>query len=129
MEEVVLVIHLMLALALIGLVLIQRSEGGGLGIGGGGGGLGQFASVRSTANVLTRATAFCATGFFITSLTLAYMAGSHSSQEGILESSGLNTIQVKSTIDGDELPDMVEEAVKDVEETAPDESPSAPISE
>jgi len=33
MENVVLVIHLILALCLIGIVLMQRSEGGGLGIG------------------------------------------------------------------------------------------------
>ena len=33
MENVVLVIHLMLAFSLIGAVLLQRSEGGGLGIG------------------------------------------------------------------------------------------------
>ena len=39
MENVVLVIHLILALGLIGIVLLQRSEGGGLGIGGGGGGV------------------------------------------------------------------------------------------
>ena len=38
MENVVLIIHLLLALGLIGIVLMQRSEGGGLGIGGGGGG-------------------------------------------------------------------------------------------
>ncbi|WP_412509620.1 preprotein translocase subunit SecG, partial [Roseovarius sp. SYSU LYC5161] len=31
MENVVLIIHLLLALALIGVVLLQRSEGGGLG--------------------------------------------------------------------------------------------------
>lgn len=37
MENVVLIIHLILALGLIGVVLLQRSEGGGLGIGGGGG--------------------------------------------------------------------------------------------
>ncbi|RZV99780.1 MAG: preprotein translocase subunit SecG, partial [Rhodobacteraceae bacterium] len=37
MENVVLVIHLILALGLIGVVLLQRSEGGGLGLGGGGG--------------------------------------------------------------------------------------------
>ena len=37
MENVVLIIHLLLALALIGVVLMQRSEGGGLGMGGGGG--------------------------------------------------------------------------------------------
>ena len=36
MENVVLVVHLLLALSLIGVVLLQRSEGGGLGMGGGG---------------------------------------------------------------------------------------------
>ena len=38
MQNVVLIIHLLLAVSLIGLVLLQRSEGGGLGIGSGGGG-------------------------------------------------------------------------------------------
>lgn len=74
MENVVLVIHLMIALAIIGLVLLQRSSGGGLGIGGGGGGLGDFATARSTANALTKATTFMAALFFITSLTLGILA-------------------------------------------------------
>ena len=39
MENVILVVHLILAICLIGVVLLQRSEGGGLGIGGGGGGV------------------------------------------------------------------------------------------
>ena len=38
MQNVVLIIHLLLAISLIGLVLLQRSEGGGLGMGGGGAG-------------------------------------------------------------------------------------------
>jgi preprotein translocase subunit SecG len=85
MENVVLVIHLILALAIIGLVLIQRSEGGGLGIGGGGGGLGGFATPRGTANALTKMTAFFAACFFVTSLTLAIMAGAHHKSSGLLE--------------------------------------------
>jgi preprotein translocase subunit SecG len=76
MDSVVLVIHLFLALAIIGLVLLQRSEGGGLGMGGGG--LGGLASPRGAANILTRATAFCAAGFFCTSLILAVLAGRNS---------------------------------------------------
>ena len=55
MQQIVLVIHLLIALGLVGLVLIQRSEGGGLGMGGGGGGGGMM-SVRGTASFLTRAT-------------------------------------------------------------------------
>ncbi|MEP7455559.1 preprotein translocase subunit SecG [Phyllobacterium sp. SB3] len=70
MQTVVIVIHLLIVLALVGVVLVQRSEGGGLGIGGGSG----LMTARGAANVLTRATAILATGFFITSLALGIMS-------------------------------------------------------
>ena len=73
MQTVIIVVHLMVVLAMVGVVLLQKSEGGGLGIGSSGGG--GFMSSRGTANVLTRATAFLAIGFFITSLTLSILAG------------------------------------------------------
>lgn len=85
MENVILVIHLILALSLIGLILLQRSEGGGLGIGGGGG-MGAFASAGQTANALTRATAICAACFFATSIILGILAGTHHSGKSMLES-------------------------------------------
>lgn len=88
MENVLLIVHLLLALAIIGLVLIQRSEGGGLGMGGSGGGLGNFATPRATANALTRATAWCAAAFFVTSLVLGILAGTHSRSAGILDTYG-----------------------------------------
>ena len=47
MENVVLIIHLLLALALIGVVLLQRSEGGGLGMGSGGGAISQRAAATA----------------------------------------------------------------------------------
>ena len=84
MESVVLVIHLILALALIGLILLQRSEGGGLGMGSSGG-LGAFASAQTTATALTRATAICATLFFLTSLLLGILAGLHHKQDSIMD--------------------------------------------
>jgi preprotein translocase subunit SecG len=70
MHTVVIVIHLMLVMAMIGVVMLQKSEGGGLGIGSTGG----FMTSRGTANVLTRATAFLAGGFFITSVVLSIIA-------------------------------------------------------
>lgn len=71
MHTVVIVVHLMLVLAMVGVIMLQKSEGGGLGIGSGGG----FMSSRGTANVLTRATAILAGGFFLTSLVLSIIAG------------------------------------------------------
>jgi preprotein translocase subunit SecG len=70
MQTVVIVIHLMLVATLIGMVLLQKSEGGGLGMGGGAG----FMSSRGTANLLSRATAILAAGFFLTSLVLSWLA-------------------------------------------------------
>jgi len=75
MTTVLLVLHLLLAIALVVVVLLQRSEGGGLGIGGSGGGMGGFMSGRATANLLTRTTAVLAGLFFVTSITLAIIAG------------------------------------------------------
>ena len=71
MHTVVIVVHLMLVLAMIGAIMLQKSEGGGLGIGSSGG----FMTNRGTANVLTRATAILAGGFFLTSLALSIIAG------------------------------------------------------
>ena len=68
---VLLFFHIMVAFALIGVVLLQKSEGGALGIGGGG--MSGFMTGRSTANLLTRATAILAAAFFTTSVLLVVM--------------------------------------------------------
>ena len=85
MESVLLVIHLIVTIALIGLVLLQRSEGGGLGIGGGGGGMGSLAGAHTTANLLTRTTTYLAIAFFITNLSLAYLATSQTRHSDIMQ--------------------------------------------
>ena len=103
METIVLVIHLIIALAIIGLVLIQRSSGGGLGIGGGGG-MCDFATARGTANTLTKMTTFLAFAFFITSLTLGWLA-TQRGETGILDSMEANRPQIQITTDA---PDMSE---------------------
>src|SRR5262245_18592328 len=70
MQTVIIVVHLMIVAVLIGAVLLQKSEGGGLGMGGATG----FMSSRGTANLLTRTTAVLAFLFFLTSLSLNWLA-------------------------------------------------------
>jgi preprotein translocase subunit SecG len=65
MVSVLVVVQLMLVMAMIGVVLLQKSEGGGFVSSTSG-----FMTGRGTANVLTRATALLAAGFFITTLVL-----------------------------------------------------------
>src|SRR5215469_3425152 len=66
-----LAIHIMVAIALVGVVLLQKSEGGALGMGGGG--MSGFMTGRSTANLLTRATAILAAAFMTTSVLLVVL--------------------------------------------------------
>ena len=159
MEEVVLVIHLILAVAIIILVLLQRSEGGGLGIGGSGG-LGGFASARGTANALTRTTTFLAIGFFATSLTLGVLANMETSSAGLLERIGEEKVVAEEVVaapvekeavapisdvtdvvaeevegvteEVSEAADEVQDAVEEVQEDIKEEveaAPVAPVSE
>ena len=84
MQNVVLIIHLLLAISLIGLVLLQRSEGGGLGMGGGGAGGGAM-SGRAAASALTKLTWGLAIAFICTSLALTILQVQKSSGSSVVD--------------------------------------------
>ncbi|ABD56097.1 preprotein translocase subunit SecG [Jannaschia sp. CCS1] len=88
MENVILVIHLILAICLIGVVLLQRSEGGGLGMGGGGGGGGGVMTGRQAATALGKLTWFFAVAFLATSITLTVIAAQNSAGSSLLDDLG-----------------------------------------
>jgi len=87
MENVILVIHLILALCLIGVVLLQRSEGGGLGIGGGGG----VMTGRAAATALGKLTWLIAIAFIGTSIALTVVAARNSAGTSVLDRLGVET--------------------------------------
>jgi len=82
MQNVVLIIHLLLAVTLIGLVLLQRSEGGGLGMGGGGGGA---MTGRAAGSAMTKLTWVLAIAFICTSLGLTILQVQKSSGSSVLD--------------------------------------------
>jgi len=88
MQNIILVIHLILALSLIGIVLMQRSEGGGLGMGGGGN-----MSGRPPANAMTKLTWIIAVGFIATSISLVILSARENSSDSVLERAGTETTQ------------------------------------
>ena len=73
MENVLLIIHLIIALCLISVVLLQRSEGGALGIGGGGGG--GLVTSRGAETALSKLTWGLAIAFISTSILLTIVSG------------------------------------------------------
>jgi preprotein translocase subunit SecG len=74
MFKIVLVFHLLIGLGIIGLVLMQHGKGADAGASFGGGGSQSVFGPSGGANVFSRLTAILATVFFITSITLVYLA-------------------------------------------------------
>ena len=93
MENVVLIIHLLLALCLIGVVLLQRSEGGGLGMGGGGGAI----SSRSAATAMGKLTWILAIAFICTSIALTVISAQKSAGTSVLDRVGGSSPAVEET--------------------------------
>ncbi|MCU4653975.1 preprotein translocase subunit SecG [Roseibacterium sp. SDUM158016] len=98
MENVILVVHLILAICLIGVVLLQRSEGGGLGMGGGGG----VMTGRQAATALGKLTWAFAIAFLATSITLTIIAAQNSAGQSVLDRIGAETAPAAQ--DGADLP-------------------------
>ncbi len=73
-EQVVLIIHVLMAIAIIGLILIQQGKGADAGASFGGGASQTVFGVQGSGNALTRWTSIIAAAFFVTSLALAYFA-------------------------------------------------------
>jgi preprotein translocase subunit SecG len=73
-ENLVLLIHVLLAVGVIGFVLIQRGKGAEAGASFGGGASQTVFGSAGSGNFLTRMTAVLIAGFFVTSLALAYVA-------------------------------------------------------
>lgn len=82
----ILTIHVLVGLSVIGLVLLQHGKGADVGASFGGGASGSVFGATGSANFLSRTTAVLAGVFFVTSLTLTYIA-SHSNRQtgGALE--------------------------------------------
>jgi preprotein translocase subunit SecG len=83
MENVLLIVHLILALCLIGVVLLQRSEGGGLGMGGGGAMTG-----RQAATALAKLTWVFAVAFICTSVSLTVLAARKAAGTSVIDQIG-----------------------------------------
>jgi preprotein translocase subunit SecG len=89
LQTFVLMGHLLVCVLIVALVLLQRGKGADAGTGFGAGASGTVFGARGSANFFSRSTAVLATLFFVTSLSLAYLASRVTAPRGILEGSVL----------------------------------------
>lgn len=74
--NIILAIHVFAAIGVIVLVLLQHGKGADMGAAFGGGSAGSLFGATGSANFLSRVTAVLATVFFLTSLSMTYIATS-----------------------------------------------------
>lgn len=80
-EQVIIIVHVLIALAIIGLILIQQGKGAEMGASFGAGSSQTMFGAAGSGNVLTKATALLSAMFFVTSFALALVAKEHASAE------------------------------------------------
>jgi preprotein translocase subunit SecG len=85
MEQIVLVVHLLVAMSIIGLIMIQQGKGADMGASFGAGASQTLLGSDGSGNVLTRATAWMVVLFFATSFGLAIIANGKSGASNDLD--------------------------------------------
>ena len=80
--SIVLLVHILAAIGVIGLVLVQHGKGADMGAAFGSGASGSLFGATGSANFLSRTTAVLAAVFFVTSLTIAFIASNNPKTSG-----------------------------------------------
>lgn len=90
--SVVLTVHILVALAIIALVLMQHGKGADMGAAFGSGASGSLFGASGSANFLSRTTGVLAAVFFLTSLSLAYIASDKPKTTGSLMQESVQSV-------------------------------------
>ena len=93
-------VHIVAAIGVIGLVLVQHGKGADMGAAFGSGASGSLFGATGSANFLSRATAVLATIFFVTSLSLAYLASSKPKTAGSVMQDAIKSAPVQGPAAG-----------------------------
>lgn len=108
--SITLTVHILVGLGVIGLVLLQHGKGADMGAAFGSGASGSLFGATGSANFLSRATAVLATVFFITSLTLASLAGKRPTAAG---GSVMDSVKTESSVPAPAVPQSAPDVPSD----------------
>jgi preprotein translocase subunit SecG len=111
MEQIVLIIHILAALGVIIFILLQQGKGAEVGASFGSGASQTIFGSQGSGNFLTRTTAILITVFFVTSLTLGYLASNSAKPQDLDEllekaqqSSAPAKVTKESPLKGSDIP-------------------------
>jgi preprotein translocase subunit SecG len=109
MEQIVLVVHLLVALAIIGLIMLQQGKGADMGASFGAGASQTLFGSSGSGNALTRATAWLVALFFVSSFSLALIANQKSDAASDLDLEIPAAVESAAPAPSQELPVIEEE--------------------
>ncbi len=99
--SIILLVRILSARGSIGLVLVQHGKGADMGAAFGSGASGSLFGATGSANFLSRTTAVLAVVFFVTSLSLAYLASSKPKTSGSVMQDAVQSQPVSVPVPGD----------------------------
>jgi preprotein translocase subunit SecG len=121
MEQIILVVHLLVALAIIGLIMLQQGKGADMGASFGSGASQTLFGSDGSGNVLTKATAWLVALFFASSFGLALLANQKSVAVSELDLEIPAAVEAGQSAASGELPVVEDDAPAAVsEEDLPD---------
>lgn len=107
METILIILHLLASIGVIGLVLLQNGKGADAGSAFGGGNSSGSFGIQGSSNFMTKATAFCVTLFFITSISLALVASNKHGDRSVVDT--FDTLDDGNSFDDVQSEDLSEE--------------------
>lgn len=111
MEQIILIIHALIAVVIVALVLLQQGKGAEAGASFGSGASQTVFGVQGGGNLLTRWTAILAALFFASSLSLAHFAKQKSdTMNGVFDD--LPLLEQMDVQQNEEIPAMSEESAE-----------------
>ena len=120
MEQIILVVHLLIALAIIGLIMMQRGKGADIGASFGAGGSQTLFGSTGNVNILTKGTAWLVAAFFATSFGLAMIADSKTADTqdlgfelpiDVMETTEITEPMTSDDVPATDMPEVSMEAV------------------
>ena len=133
MENIVLLVHLLIALAIIGLILMQRGKGAEMGASFGSGSSQTLFGASGSGNFFSKLTAVFAFVFFITSFSLAIMAKQKGEAEVFDDEIPAAVEAEAPAANADDYPEVGEDETAEIPESAEvppaDEIPESPAGE
>lgn len=114
MEQIILIVHVLVAIAIIGLILLQQGKGADMGASFGAGASQTLFGSGGSGNALTKGTAILATLFFVTSFGLALVAKNSALSSGDVDIP--SPAVVETATDEGAAVDIPEEALEAIQE-------------